>query len=217
MNKKILMAMIVTIGIFILFYTSTTSKNKRESIIINSNVSYVEMSLDTLIKEADLIVIGNVDTIYPSRWNTPNGNLPTGITVETITPDKVIFTDVNFIVGQIVKGNSEQKTVRIRSLGGMVGQDQMIVSGVASLEMGKTYLLFLVKDTGSTAEINPGHYFVSGGLQGLYQISDGKVDSFRDEWQLEDLIAYIQNSVSTSTDLPTETPLLPTEAPTSVP
>jgi hypothetical protein len=64
-----------------------------------------------------------------------------------------------------------------------------------------------MRDTGSTANIDPGHFFVAGGLQGLYQIADGKAKSFRDEWVLEDLIAYIEQSLSA------ETPLLPTDLP----
>ncbi len=205
MNKKIITALVVITGVAILFYTLTTNGNKREPIIITSNASYIEMSLDTLIAEADLIVTGSVDTIHPSRWNTLDGKLPKGTTVNTITPDKVIFTDANLSVDQILKGQSNQRTVRIRSLGGVVEQDQMIVSGVAPLEMGNTYLLFLGRDTGSTAAIDPGHYFVRGGLQGLYEVFGGKAISLREEWQLEELIAYIQNSLAQP--IPTQTPI----------
>lgn len=209
MNTKILITGTLILGLVILFYAyflygdnnqyiSSLNENKpqREPIIIKSNGSYEEMSLDTLVTESDLIVVGTVDKIHPGRWNTLDGKLPEGTTVLTITPDKVIFTDVDLSVNQMIKGQSNQNIVRIRSLGGIVEQDQMIVSGVASLEMGQTYLLFLGKDTGSTAEINPGHFFVKGGLQGLYQISDGRARSIRDEWQLEELISYIETSLS---------------------
>jgi len=194
MSKKILTAVVILMGLTALLYILTAREDKREPIIITSNASYIEMPLDTLIAEADLIVIGNLDTIHPSRWNTLDGKLPDGITVQTITPDKVIFTDIDFNVNQIMKGQSDQNAVRIRSLGGVVEQDQMIVSGAASLEKDKPYLLFLGQDTNSAADIDSVHYFVLGGLQGLYQISNGKAISFRDEWQLEELIAYIQDS-----------------------
>ncbi len=108
--------------------------------------------------------MGSLDSISPGRWNTLDGKLPGGITVHTITSDKVIFTDVIFRIDQTIKGTSGKNTIRIRSLGGTVGQDQMTVSGVASLEMGRTYLLFLGPDTGSTADIDPGHYFVKEGV-----------------------------------------------------
>jgi hypothetical protein len=170
--------------------------DKREPIIITSSASYMEMKLDDLIAEANLIIIGSPDTVIPSRWNTPDGKLQKGTTVLTIKSDMVIFTDVNFSVDQILKGQNGVSTVRIRSLGGTVEQDQMIVSGVASLEMGKSYLLFLGEDTGSTAGIDPGHYFVIGGLQGLYEIIDGKAISLREKWQTEELTTYIQNSLT---------------------
>lgn len=198
MNKKILIAIVSFVSLASLFYVLTPKDDGRESIIITSSASYIEMDLDYLIKNSDLIVTGSVDIINPSRWNTLDGKLPRETTVHTITPDKVIFTDVIFRIDQTIKGQSGENTIRIRSLGGIVGQDQMTVSGVASLEMGKTYLLFLEPDTGSTADIDPGHYFVRGGLQGVYQVLDGKAISIRDEWLLEDLIAYIQNALQNS-------------------
>lgn len=217
MNKKISTVIVTLAGLAVILYLLIVKDDNREPIIITSNASYIEMKLDYLITEADLIVVGSPDTINPSRWNTLDGKLPKGITVQTITPDKVIFTDVNFRVDQIIKGRSEENIIRIRSLGGLVGQDQMIVNGVASLEKGKTYLLFLGIDIGSTADIDPGHYVVRGGLQGLYKISDSKAISFRDEWVLEELLAYIQDSLAQSipaepavTEIPTQTPL-PTE------
>lgn len=234
MNRKILLLGLAVLGLVIAFsmyslmannshgrpvdVTSSASlseNNRREPIIINSSASFTEMSVETLITESDAIVIGSVDKIHPSRWNTADGQLPGNVTVHTITPDQVIFTDVNFRIDRILKASSSPKIVRIRSLGGMVQQDQMMVGGEATLDMGNTYLLFLVRDTGSTAEINPGHYFVNGGLQGLYQFSDGQAISFRDSWVIGELLAYIENALSAETLLPpTE---LPADAFTSTP
>lgn len=196
------------------FYALTTKSNKREPIIITSSVSYVEMSLDDLITTADLIVVGKPQTIHPSRWNTPDGKLPPGTTIQTITPDKIIFTDIDFDINQTIKGQEDQKSIRIRSLGGTVGQDRMLVNGVV-LDISRTYLLFLELDkAGSTANIIPGHYWVIGGYQGVYEITDGKALSFRDEWQLEDLISYIQKTLYPETPTPAPT-VFPVETPTS--
>jgi hypothetical protein len=211
MNKKIWITVIAVVGIAILL--NTLNKNKREPIIITSNASYPEMSLDTLINESDLIVIGVVDKVHSSRWNTLDGKLPVGLTIHTITPDKVIFTDINFKADQVLKGQGNQKAVRIRTLGGTVENDQMIVNGTASFELGNTYLLFLGLDTGATADINPGHYFVRGGLQGLYKVFNGKATNLKDEWFLEDLIAYIEQALSSETIPVAETPVLITDIP----
>lgn len=217
MYKKTLIAIVAITGMALLYSILNRSVDQREPITITSNASYAEMSLDDLIIQADLIVIGSLDRMYPSRWNTPDGQLPKEVTVQTITPDKIIFTDMAFNVDQAVKRqNVPPNTIRIRSLGGIVGQDQMIVSGVASLETNTTYLLFLGVDTGSTADIDPGHYFIRGGQQGMYKITDGKAVSFRDEWQVVDLIAYIEKSLSGETPVPTEVPVL-IDTPTSIP
>lgn len=155
------------------------------------------LTIDDLIDRAELIIIGEVKSALPSRWNTSDGRLPGEVTVDTITPDMVIFTDVDFNVRQYLKGKDDYDTVRIRALGGKVEQDEMIVSGGASLENGKTYLLFIEEDiTGSTADIDPGHYWVLGGLQGVYEIINQKAVSVKDEWVLDDLIQYIQKALA---------------------
>ncbi len=166
-----------------------------EPITIISNPSYVRMSLDEIIYESDLIVIGNVNTIYASRWNTPDGKRPGGDSSQRFMPGDVIFTDMDFSITQLIKGDAQQKTARIRTLGGVVDEVQMTADKIIP-ELNKTYLLFLDLDTlGSTAEIIAGHYWITGGgFQGLYEIVDNKAVSTNDEWTLGGLIAYIQNS-----------------------
>jgi hypothetical protein len=217
MSKKILTSIVVLAGLTVFVYLLFVKDDKKKPIIIISNASYIGMTLDDLITEADLIVVGNPDTISPSRWNTSDGKLPREVTVHTITPDMVIFTDVNFKVDQIIKGKSEKNIIRIRSLGGSVGEDQMVVSGVASLEIGKTYLLFLGQDIGPTANIDPGYYLVRGGLQGLYEVFDGKAISITNEWQIDELIAYIQKSLLNETSSPMPSPTFVEETPMSSP
>ncbi len=232
--------------LLVLIYAFLIREEERDPIIITAYSSYELLSLDDLIAESDLIVVGKLDSVYPSRWNTPNGRLPRGTTVYSITSDKMIFTDVNINLTQIIKGEKNQNVVRIRSLGGVVEQDQMIADDVIP-EFGKNYLLFLSQEIRPTENFDPIHYWTFG-YQGIYEITDGKAVSVKDEWILEDLIAYIQESLSTEipsltlspvpTELlietltpflaPTETPLLavtptelltetPTELPTQTP
>jgi len=93
-------------------------------------------------------------------------------------------------------------------MGGQVGEDRMIFSGSPTYEFGKTYLLFLFLETGPTAKVVPGAYY---GTSSPYQIIDGKAISIDDEWLLEDLIAYIEKSLSSETPVSTESPAFPTE------
>lgn len=207
MNKKTLYPMVILIVIPILMFLLRPIKDEREPITITVHASYETMSIDDLISKSDLIVIGSLNTIHASRWNTPDGRRP----VEKITPDKIIFTDIDFNVTQFIKGKIQQENARIRSVGGTVEGDRVITDNVIP-EKNKTYLLFLYLDTvGSTAKIVPGHYWIRGtGAQGLYEIIGGKAISASDEWNLDELIAYIQKSISTETLSPTLTPT-PTE------
>lgn len=213
MNQKIIVAIAIFSGISILLASLFIEDNKREVITITSYASVVEMSLDDLIERADLIVVGGFVNIYPSRWSTTNGKLPDNATIELVSQQHLrIFTDSNFQVAQYLKGNTQNPTIRIRTMGGQVGEDSMIISGQPIYKIDEMYLLFLYYNTGATANVDPGSYY---GSSTLYEIKDGKAISVKDEWVLEELIAYIQKSLSTeplsetpiSTDLPTEMPI----------
>ncbi len=164
--------------------------------------SVEEMSLDDLIRRADIIVLGDVDIVDASRWNTIDGNLPDNITAKTITSKYIIYTDQVFLPQQIIKGIDNQESIRIRNFGGQVGQDIMTMSPDPTLDPKEIYLLFLVKDSTWSSENDQAHYIILGADQGLYKVSDGKAVSFRDEWVLQDLIGYIQKGLSTSTTSP---------------
>ena len=74
MDKKMLLIILVSIGLMV--SCSTPSAKEQEPLSIYVGVTYVEKSLDNLIDEADLIVIGEVDTIRPARWSTFSGKRP---------------------------------------------------------------------------------------------------------------------------------------------
>ncbi|MFZ5858594.1 MAG: hypothetical protein ACOYZ6_17335 [Chloroflexota bacterium] len=190
----IISVLFVIIGVSLL----VSKEDDREPITIEQHASYVLMSLDELIDTSDLIAIGNLDTVNKSRWNTPNGRRPDGNPAKAITPDLVIFTDLDFGITRILKGDPKQNNARIRTLGGEVEGDRMISHDIVP-EKDKTYLLFLRLDkSGSTANIDPGHYWITGGgFQGLYEITGDRAISSADERALEDLIIYIQNALDT--------------------
>lgn len=218
MNKKIVVAVSILVGVSILLASPLIKNNKREAITITSYASVVERSLDELIGVADLIVVGDFLNTYPSRWNTANGRLPDNATIELVSQQRLrIFKDSNFQVAQYIKGDVQSPVIRIRTMGGQVGEDSMIVSGQPVYEIGQTYLLFLYYNTGASANIDPGSYY---GSSTLYEISDGKAISVKDEWVLEELIAYIQKTLSAEVLSPTLTPIptaLLTETPTELP
>jgi len=199
MKKNYLIILFVVVIALAASNIVLNTNNKRAPIKITSYASIAEMSLDDLIIKADLIVVGEIITIHPGRWNTPNGNLPENATLESVSKQHLlIFTDANFQVNQFLKGNTNNPILRIRTFGGQAGEDSMIISSEPSLSARKAYLLFLSWDTGSTADIDPGDLLVLGGLQGMYEIIDKKASSANGEWNIEELIAYIQNALQSS-------------------
>lgn len=207
MNKKYFLILLALTATAISRISGCSNKTKaREPIFITGYASIEEMSLDNLISEADLIVIGEVKSTDPSHWNTEDGLLPSDITAKNINSKFAIYTDQLFLPNFIIKGET-QPSIRIRYFGGQVNQDIMTVSGEVPLETQKGYLLFLVEDVlGTTANINKGHYIVLGSNQGVYEVNNNKAISFRDEWDLDELITYIQISISSKETSPESLP-----------
>jgi len=201
MNKYKIMYIVVFSGTLMLLGSCSQENLKREPITITAYASEAKLSLDDLIGMADLIVIGDFVNFHPSRWNTPDGKLPDNATIETISRQRLsIFSDSEFHIAKYLKGDTQDPVIRIRTFGGQVGEDRMIISDEPTYETGKTYVLFLFHDTGTTSEVAPGAYY---GTSSPYEVKDGKAISADDEWVLDELIAYIQNSLSQT---PSQTP-----------
>ncbi|NJO82977.1 MAG: hypothetical protein HC828_09265 [Blastochloris sp.] len=115
--------------------------------------------------------------------------------METLPVDAIIYTDVELRVDRVIKG-SPDANVRVRTFGGQVGQDQVIVGSTPKLEAGKQYVLFLASDTGSTASIEPGHYAILGSIQGTFTVEGTRATSQSGgaEMTLETLSTQVQQS-----------------------
>lgn len=211
--NKVYSLFFIVLGLFV---TGCLKENsQREPIIITSYGLEAEMSFDELIQLADLIVVGQFVEVQPSRWNTPNGNLPDNATLEIVSENKwSIFTDFKFKINNYIKHDTKAPIISIRVFQGEVGQDKMIANGEPSYEVGKEYFLFLFTDDGPTSSVSPGAYY---GTSSPYQIINNKAISNKDEWLLEDLIAYIQKVLSEPTQTPTESISLETPPATITP
>ena len=206
MKKSLFSAAISILGLVILF--STLLPNKKTLVSLGSDALLIKFSLDDMIKEADLIVIGEVKTTLPSRWNGPNGNDPKNASPEEISRARGLFTDSLISINQILKGDVKQAVVRVRSFTGETENVRWVNDSEPSYVVEKTYLLFLAKDSGATAKIDAGDYVSVGAYQGVFEIVNDKAISRDEEWFIEDLIAYIENSLSGEVPSP---PLVPTE------
>jgi hypothetical protein len=194
MKKNIFIAIIAVIGSAMLF--AVVALNKNTSITLGSDALLLKYSTDDLIKKAELIVIGEAVTTLPSRWNAPDGSDLKNASPEEVARAHGLFTDSLISINQILKGDIVKPVVRVRSFIGETEKVRWVNESEPSFVIRRTYLLFLAKDTGATARVDPGDYISLGAYQGVYEIVGGKAISADDEWVLEDLIAYIQSSLS---------------------
>jgi hypothetical protein len=71
-NKKILIATLAFICVAIIFYILIRKEGKKEPVTFTANASPRELTIDDKIKEAELIVIGEVKTTLLSKWDGYN-------------------------------------------------------------------------------------------------------------------------------------------------
>ncbi|HET6598070.1 MAG TPA: hypothetical protein VFG81_20785 [Anaerolineales bacterium] len=206
MRKTYLIILLLTLAV-ILFVMRFTENQKKEPVIFTQNDSIENLTIDQKIEQAELIVIGRARTILPSRWLAPKGEETRNPSPEEVFRSGGLFTDTLITIDQILKGSFDQPIVRVRSYIGEIEQVRWVNSSEPSFERGQIYLLFLLKDIGLTKNVDPGDYVSVNSNTAVYKIVDGRAISADDEWVLEDLIAYIEQSLSA------ETPLPPTDLP----
>jgi len=194
MRKTYLIILSITLAVMLLVVRFTENQ-KKEPVTFTQEDSLENLTIDQKIERAELIVIGRARTILPSRWLAPKGNETRNPSPEEVFRSGGLFTDTLITIDQILKGSFTQPNVRVRSYIGETEQVRWVNSSEPSFERGQIYLLFLVKDIGPTKNVDPGDYVSVNSNRAVYEIVDGKAISADDEWVLEELISYIQNSV----------------------
>ncbi len=106
----------------------------------------MKMDLEQLVKRADLIVQGQVQSIA-SQWDEQR---------------HLVFTYISIRVDDPLKGERRQ-SVLIRQVGGIAGTIQMSVAGLPRFKSGETAIVFLKRQDDSTFQ-------VVGMNQGLYEV-----------------------------------------------
>ena len=196
MNKKTTFTLFVVFG-FVLV-SCVGKEEKREPVTIQTSASLLAMSLDDLIVDSEIIVIGEITTTFPSYWMRQNEKDAQEATLEEIYEDHGwFFTDSIFAITDVIKGAPEDSAVRVRTFIGKTEQIQVFSSSEPEYLEGHTYLLFLVKDTGPTQIVEPGDYIATGAMQGVYEIVDGKAISigWTGDWNIDDLVTTIQKTL----------------------
>jgi len=193
----------IVIAILTLLATLLAVAKRNIPIAYGTGGSLPYFTIDDKINKAELILIGKVTTTLPSMWMGPNGSDPKDASEKEIIRARGLFTDSLLSVKQIFKGEIADSQVRVRVFTGKTKTVVWASSSEPSYVKGRVYLLFLREDAGPTAYINPGYYKSVGAFQGVYEIVGDRAISKDDEWNLEELIAYIQSKLAESTVTPT--------------
>ena len=195
MNKKVIIFLAISLSVVILLGVIFTREAPREPIIFSGeSASLRELSIDDKIREAQIIMIGEVKTTLPSKWKFHNEKDTKDASPQEIFEAEGLFTDSMISIEQILKGNYAEPTIRARSFMGETEKIRWVDSSEPAFRKGQTYLLFLKKDSGPTAIVDLGDYISVNANTAVYEIIDGKAVSADDEWVLDELIAYIENA-----------------------
>ena len=92
-----------------------------------SATSIKRVSLDRLVADNELVVVGHVLDIY-SHWNSDG---------------TFILSDVRIVVDDALKGDAGQREFTFTAMGGTVGDKSIVIVGGPDIEVGKPYMLFL--------------------------------------------------------------------------
>lgn len=157
---------------------ATPVAGQREPITIEVDSGGTWSTPSERFRGTPLIVQGTVAEVHPSRWNTPDGQLPPGTTAANISFDSAIYTDYTIAVDRVLRGTLASETVRVRTLGGQVGPDSYREDFDARFAQGQRVLLLLGPDQDPLTErVGPEHYEVAYGFRGKYEVSDGEAVS----------------------------------------
>lgn len=222
--KAIITLSVVIIGLVIADSSLSTKYSESEQIVISVESLVEELTIDDKIARAELIVLGNVKSNLPSKWKYENEKEIKNAVPQEVFDAEGLFTDSIIQISQAFKGDRKEPIIRVRSFIGEIDQIRWENSSEPLFEKGETYILFLQKDTGPTAKVDPGNFISINSVNAVYKVVGGRAISADEEWLLEDLIAYIKKSLSGETPvpveslpLPTETILPPTDSPTESP
>jgi hypothetical protein len=158
------------------------------------------LTIDEKISESEIIVIGEVTTAFPTKWKLDDMKDVKDATPQEIIDAGGLFTDFLISIDRVLKGSVGDPTIRVRSFSGETNKVRWKNSSQPEYVENKLYLLFLRQDSGPTAKVDPGDFISVNSNTAVYEIVDGKAISADDEWVLEELIAYIENSLAQRTD-----------------
>ncbi len=161
-----------------------------ETIMVSALLEF--LSYEDLSDRSDVILIGTVKEILPSKWNTADGTRPTDDIYDLGWHD-VLYTDVMISVDGYLKNPLPEKEVIVRIQGGSDGYVSIDVEDESSFSLGERVFLYLNNDTwADTKDFGPEHFVVTGASQGKFTLTDdGRVTQFDKSLTLDELLETI--------------------------
>ena len=143
-----------------------------KTISIDETEIEFELSLEEMLLEADLAVVGTVDSLAPSQWNVGED----GATLESMHTDATVRPAQAFLTYKPGENQppSLPEEITVRLSGGKIGWEKQTYRGEAVLEPGEDVLLLLHEKGGGSGAV---YYTVYGGKWGKLtrQETDGVV------------------------------------------
>ena len=165
------------------------------------SVDYVSppRSLQALVKSADAIVDGVVQSVFPSR-------------LENVSDPTSVETDTLFTVDHVLKGKPEPlRSLVITQMGGKYGDVEVIIDSQPPLKPGDRHILFLHYDRRTIVPTYPrtdGNLSIINGQVGNFKVEGtavqwlgaGQPEAFRkfESGTADDFIAQILAEVATA-------------------
>lgn len=150
---------------------NTKLANNDMPLYSKSSASLPLLDTEELSNRSEMIVIGTVKEILPSKWTSADGKRPNGI--DSFSLENSIYTDVTISVDKYLKNPSSSKEVTVRIDGGTVGNDTLETDYEPTFKPGEKVLLFLTDDVvTSTSNIEPKHLRVTGCMLGKFTLTD---------------------------------------------
>ncbi|ABE52121.1 hypothetical protein [Methanococcoides burtonii] len=161
-----------------------------ETIMVSALLEF--LSYEDLSDRSDVILIGTVKEILPSKWNTADGTRPTDDIYDLGWHD-VLYTDVIISVDGYLKNPLPKKEVIVRIQGGSDDYVTIDVEDESSFSLGERVFLYLNNDTWTdTKDLGPEHFVVTGASQGKFTLTDdGRVSQFDTSLALDELLETI--------------------------
>lgn len=150
---------------------NTKLANNDMPLYSKSSASLPLLDTEELSNRSEMIVIGIVKEILPSKWTSADGKRPNGI--DSFSLENSIYTDITISVDKYLKNPSSSKEVTVRIDGGTIGNDILEVDYEPTFKPGEKVLLFLTDDVvTSTSNIEPKHLRVTGCMLGKFTLTD---------------------------------------------